>query len=251
MRPTVRLLFPLWAGLAVGCGSSTSAERSPVIAAAANLDPVLAALAPGFTADVGVRPTFSFGATGTLARQLENGAPFDVFVAADTATVHALAREGHVLAASVRVYARGRLAVWRPPGSGPLPDALGGLAGPRYRRIAVANPELAPYGAAAVQSLRAAGIWEQVASRVVYGENVAAARQFVATGNADVALLPLSLVPPGDPRLLVPNSLHAPLDQALGIARRAEHPDEARAFVAYLTGPQGRALLRSFGYETP
>jgi molybdate transport system substrate-binding protein len=235
-----------------GRGGGTNGADEIVVAAAANLTDAFGELGRRFKARTGVRVTFSFGATADLARQIENGAPFDVYAAADTAHVDGLAREGLLTEGTRAVYARGRLVVWTPPGSGLQLERVEDLAGARVSRVAIAKPDVAPYGQAAVESLRALNVWAQVEPKVVYAQSVAQAKQWAATGNADAALLPRSLVGEGEGKAVeVEGRLHAPIDQALAVVRASKKQDEARRFVEFVLSEEGQAVLKSFGYDAP
>lgn len=214
------------------------------MAAAANLSDSFAELARAFTAKTGVRVTFSFGATGDLATQIENGAPYDLFAAADVQHVDALKSKGLLAPETCVRYARGRLVLWTPHGDPvhQLQDVT------RMKRIAIANPDIAPYGEAAVESLRALGIWEEVEPKAVYGNNVSQTRQYAATGNVDAAFVPLSLVK--DHYLEVNERLHQPIDQALGVTKASKRQDAARRFADFVLSPEGQAILSRYGYAS-
>lgn len=244
----------------VGCALALALLTAPVTArgaevvaaAAANLATVLRPLAAAWERDSGVRVTLTFAATGALARQLEHGAPFDVFLSADTATVDALVARGVLDGATRRVFARGALVVWSPPGAGFVPGDLSELRDARLRRLAVANPAVAPYGAAARSALAAAGLWEAVEPRLVITQNVADARHVAATGNADAAFVSLSLVVGGPGSALrVDPALHPPLDHALALVAAGRGRADAQRFVAFLLGTEGRRALAAAGYEVP
>lgn len=220
--------------------------------AAADLQAALPEVAERYARTARRRPDFAFGSTGNLAAQIENGAPADLFFAADESFLERLAAAGLLEEGSRRVYAVGRLAlVWR--SSAPPPSSIADLAGPAYRAIALANPEHAPYGVAAAEALRAAGVWEVVEPRVISGENVAQALQFVSTGNADAGLVALGLVLGRDPlpHVLVPDTLHGPLRQAAAIVAGSRRRDEARRFLDFARGPEGREILRRYGFASP
>lgn len=223
------------------------------MAAASDLARAFEVLGEAFTATTGIRPVFSFGSSGLLARQVEAGAPLDAFASADRALVDRAIASGACDAATKTLYGRGRLVVWWPEGSTvPPPGRLIDLADPRFRRIAIANPEHAPYGRAAREALTAVGICDAVAPRLVFGENVLQAFQFAATGNTEVAIVALALaLGAGGGRLDVDASLHAPLDQVMVACRRGRHPDAGRAFVRFVDGETGRAIMRRYGFETP
>src|SRR5579864_732553 len=160
---------------------TTACRREPskpmvTVAAAANLTEVFGEIGPRFEAQTGIHPVFSYGSTAQLSRQIESSAPFDVFAAADSEHVAELDRNGLLAPGSRAVYARGVLALWFPAGG----DALNGLedlSSPTVRVVAIAKPDLAPYGQAAVDSLQRTGIWEQVKPKVVYAENISMAKQ--------------------------------------------------------------------------
>jgi molybdate transport system substrate-binding protein len=244
----------LWvAALAISSAACRNSEPSSLtVAAAANLTEVFGKIAEAFTRQTGIRVVLSYGSTSQLAQQIENGAPFDVFAAADTAHVDALVQEGKILPATRAIYARGRLALWIPPGSKALIARPEDLAAPSIRFVAIAKPEEAPYGAAAVEALRALGIWDKVRPKVVYASNINMSKQFAATGNADAAFTAYSLVA-GQPGrvILIDPRLHRPIDQALGVVSASRRQAGARRFVSFLMGREGSSLLSQFGYEIP
>jgi molybdate transport system substrate-binding protein len=245
------LIFALiFSGLG-GCRAEKGGEEEIVVAAAANLSEAFGEVGRRFTARTGVRVVFSFGATADLARQVEQGAPFDVFAAADLKHPDALAARGLLAEGTRAVYARGRLVLWTPRADLPL-ARVEDLTGGGVTRVAVAKPDLAPYGEAAVEAMRAAGVWAGVEPKVVYAQSVAQARQFAATGNADAAFLPRSLVREGEGRFVeVDASLHRPIDQAVAVVRASRQQGPARRFVEFLLSEEGRAVLKSFGYAEP
>lgn len=249
-------LFLLLAHFAeLGCarkGGDAKGENEIVIAAAANLTDAFDELGRRFTAKTGVRVTGSFGATADLAKQIENGAPFDVYAAADVSHVDALAQKGLLTDGTRAVYARGRLVVWLPPGSDLQFGRVEDLAGAGVSKVAVAKPDVAPYGQAAVESLRALNVWGQVEPKVVYAQSVAQARQWAASGNADAAFLPRSLVKEGEGRTIeVDERLHAPIDQAIAVVRASKRQDAAQRFIEFVLSEEGQSVLKSFGYEAP
>jgi molybdate transport system substrate-binding protein len=239
---------------ASGCGGrgERASGDEVVVAAAANLTDAFGEVGRRFTAKTGVRVTYSFGATADLSKQIEGGAPFDLFASADVAHVDELVKKGLLVAETRAVYARGRLVLWVPPGARAPVARLEDLAGAGVTRVAVAKPDAAPYGRAAVESLRALNLWGQVEPKVVYSQSVAQARQFAASGNADAAFIPRSLVKEGEGAAVeVEERLHAPIDQALGVVRASGRQDAARKFVEFVLSDEGRAVLKSFGYDSP
>lgn len=233
-----------------GPGGQQAEPQEITVAAAANLTDAFAELGKEFTARTGIRVTFSFGATADLARQIENGAPFDLFASADVEHVERLNSLGLVLPGTNRVYARGRLVLWIPPESKLTLGRLEELTRPEVERVAIAKPDVAPYGRAAVEALRALDLWTQVEPKVIYGQNVSQTRQYAATGNAEVAFLPRALVKPDEGRFLeVDERLHQPIDQVIAVLKDSPHHDAARRFVSYLLGPEGQTLLERYGYK--
>ena len=239
------IALPFALALNACSAGSVAAHPQVHVAAASNLGRTLGTLARAFEAGTGIAVVPSLGATAQLAAQIENGAPFDVFLAADTEHVDALVKSGAALADSRAIYARGRLAVWT--ASHQTPANLQQLSDARI--IAIAKPELAPYGAAAVESLQHLGLWERLQSRIVYAPSVSTAKQYADTGNADAAFTALALViaEPGH-YFVIDEGQHRPLDQALCIVRRSAQPELARKFTTFLLGKEGRAILSRAGY---
>lgn len=218
-------------------------------AAAANLSDAFNELGKQFTARTGIRVVYSFGATADLAKQIENGAPFDLFAAADTEHIEQLHRHGLIVPGTAALYARGRLVVWTAAGSNIRLDRIEDLRVAEVERIAIARPDAAPYGRAAVEALRALGLWNDVESKVIYGQNVSQAKQYVATGNADAALLPRSLVRKGEGHAIeVDERLHQPINQSLAVIQSSAKQQAASLFSQYVLSPEGQSLLERYGY---
>lgn len=250
----VALLVALALAVA-GCGdgdaASTAGGREITVAAASDLRFAFEEVGERFAQETGIEVTFSFGSSGQLREQIINGAPFDVFASADVDFVDAVIDAGHGDPDTKADYGIGRIALWSPPGIG-LPSAVEDLADPRYRRIAIANPTHAPYGAAAEQALAAAGVLDQVRDRLVFGENISDTLRIARSGNADVALVALSLVIAGDvPYTLVDDALHEPLRQALVVTATGPSGDAGREFAAFLAGPTGRGVMVRYGFALP
>ncbi len=223
-----------------------------LVAAAANLTETFAEIGPQFTKKTGIPVVFSFGSTADLAKQIENGAPFDVFASADSEHIDQLDRQGLLTPGSRAVYARGRLVIWLPSGSRLQVARIEDITAKEFERICVAKPDVAPYGKATVESLRALGIWNQVEPKVVYAQNVSQAKQYAATGNAEVAFIPLALVKPGEGNYIeVAETLHAPIDQALGVIKASTKQDPARQFADFLLSTEVQELLLIKGYRKP
>jgi molybdate transport system substrate-binding protein len=235
------------------CAACRKAEPPVLtVAAAANLTEAFEQIGQAFTRQTGIRTVFSYASTAQLAQQIENAAPFDVFAAADIEHVDQLIREGKLLPQSRAIYARGRLALWVPRDGKAHIGKLEDLTAPSVRFVSIAQPEAAPYGAAAVESLRNVGIWDKVQPKIVYASNINMSKQFAATGNADAAFTAYALVRKEQGRVMViDEKLHRPIDQALGIVSASLRQADARRFVSYLTARGGRAILERYGYQLP
>ena len=222
------------------------------VAAAANLTEAFAEIGPRFTDKTGIRVIFSFGATADLAKQIENGAPFDVFASADSEHVDQLERKDLLTPGTRAIYARGRLVMWLPPNSNLKAEHIQDITAGQFERIAIAKPDVAPYGRATVESLRALAIWSAIEGKVIYAQNVSQAKQYTATGNAEVAFIPLALVKPGEGNYLeVSDELHQPINQALGVMKESPKQSQAWRFVDFLLSAEGRDLLMKKGYSAP
>ena len=240
--------------LLVACSPTLNppARESLLVSAASNMMPAMEELAASYYQQTGRSMTFNFAASGQLAQQIEQGAPVDLFISADVAYVQDLAAKQRILPDTMQVYARGSLTLWTRADSSLDIEAVHDLGRPDIRRVAIANPEHAPYGRAARQALQAAGVWQEVEPKLVLGENVRQTLQYAETGNVEVAIVPLSLsINSGGRWKLIPEDLHSPLDQALGVVADSPHQAEARDFAAFITGPQGQAILSKFGYTFP
>jgi molybdate transport system substrate-binding protein len=253
LRRTSSVLTLLALGELAACERAAPTPREPIrVAAASDLSQAFPELARGFQAQTGLEVRFTFGSTGLLARQLRDGAPFDVFAAAQASFVEDVVRAGVCEADTRAAYGRGRLALWsaapRTAGSGPR--TLRDLLDPRYQRIAIANPEHAPYGKAAREALQQSGLWQQLEGRILLAENVRQALQFAESGNAEAALVALSLVIEDRSATwtAVDPALHAPIEQTLVACSRGKRAADGRRFAAYVGSPAGRAVMRRFGF---
>jgi molybdate transport system substrate-binding protein len=235
-----------------GFSPARSSKGEVAIAAAANLNEVCQIIGPRFEAATGIHPVFSFASTAQLALQIEHAAPFDVFAAADVEHVEQLEKKGFLASGSKAVYATGILALWIPPGAGMKIDNVSDITQPSVRVIALAKPELAPYGLAARESLQRLGIWDQVQPRIVYADNISMAKQYGASGNADAVFTAYSLVMKESGKAIpVDEQLHRPIDQALAIIAASRHAEAAREFADFLLKGEGRNILGNSGYRLP
>lgn len=232
--------------------------QPPLVAGAADLQFALEEVAQRFRAETGRQVRLSFGSSGNITRQIEQGAPVELFLSADEAFVFRLHEGGHARDRGA-LYAIGRIVLFTPPGS-PLRTDQGmaairaGLEAGRIRRFAIANPEHAPYGRAAEQALRAEGLWERLQPHLVLGENVSQAAQFALAGGSQGGIVAYSLVlaPALQGRgafALIPDSLHEPLRQRMVLTRRAG--PVAEAFHAYMQAAPAREIMRRYGFVLP
>ncbi|MEN9903883.1 MAG: molybdate transporter substrate-binding protein [Pseudomonadota bacterium] len=224
------------------------------VAVAANFSAPMHRLAQAFEQETGHRLLLSFGATGSLQAQIRHGAPFQVLLAADEETPRRLEADGLGVAGSRFTYATGRLVLWsQQPG---LVDGQGEvLRSAAYPRLALANPKLAPYGAAAIETLTRLGLLALWRPRLVQGDSIAQTYQFVASGNATLGFVALAQVY-SDGRIargsawVVPARLHAPIRQQALLLDAGQGNPAASALLEFLRGGQARAVIRSFGYES-
>lgn len=251
-----RFSWLLWTVALLGsCDARRSAESANgtlTVAAAANLTNVFGEVGQSFKARTGMGVVFSYGSTAQLAQQIDNGAPFDLFAAADTQHVDALVSTRKVIGDSRRVYALGQLALWIPDEEQNRFRELKDLAAPNIRFIAVAQPELAPYGYATVEALKNAGLWDSVHVKLVYANSVNMAKQLATSGNAEAAFTAYSLVlhDRGTVLKVDPHFYH-PIEQAMAIVASSTRLEEAKKFQAFLLGNEGRTILAKNGYLVP
>lgn len=241
-----------WVLLAACAWFAPARAATVTVAVAANFTAPMEVLAPAFERQTGHKTILSFGATGTFHAQIRSGAPFQVLLAADADTPRQLEQEGFAVAGSRFTYAVGKLVLWsKQPG---LVDDNGGvLRTGRFRHIAVANPKLAPYGAAAMETLTRLGVLRDLQPKIVLGENITQTYQFVASQNAQLGFVALSQVTSGGRIIggsawLVPADLYSPIRQDAALLATGKDNPAAVAFLAFLRSEQARAVIRSFGY---
>lgn len=230
------------------------AESTPMrIAGAANLVKVMEEIVPRFEKQSGVEVDFIPGSSGKLAAQLKEGAPFDLFMSADVKFVDEATASGECLPDSKKIYARGHLVMWSKEGAKDEPPAkLDGLADKKYETIALAQPDQAPYGAAAKASLEKVGAWKTIEKRVIYGPSLEETTKLVESDNAEVGLLALSQVIKQKGKYIqVPDDLHDPLDQALAVCKNGKQQAMAGKFIEFLGTPEIQELMKGYGYTIP
>jgi molybdate transport system substrate-binding protein len=250
------LLCMLTVLLVLSIPGRTAAEEL-TIAAASDLTFVFPEVAARFQKDTGNSVKFSFGSSGNFLSQIQNGAPFDMFFSADIGYPRKLEAAGLAEPGSLYEYAVGKLVLWVPRASTlDLKQGLAVLTEQSIRKIAIANPEHAPYGRAAVAAMKHDGVYDKVSGKLVMGENISQTAQFVQSGNADIGLLALSLAVA--PNLkekgryeLVPTSDYPPIEQAAVIVKSSKKIATAKQFLAYMKKPEIVSLMRDYGFVVP
>ncbi|MEE3926407.1 molybdate ABC transporter substrate-binding protein [Pseudomonas viridiflava] len=239
---------------AAAISSATSALADEVqVAVAANFTAPIQAIAKDFERDTGHKLVAAFGATGQIYTQIKNGAPFEVFLSADDTTPAKLEQEGDTVKGSRFTYAVGTLALWSPK-DGYVDDQGNVLKGNQYEHLSIANPKTAPYGLAATQVLSKLGLSDTTKAKIVEGQSITQAYQFVSTGNAELGFVALSQIYK-DGKLtsgsawIVPAALHDPIKQDAVILNKGKDSAAAKALVDYLKGPQAAAIIKSYGYQ--
>jgi molybdate transport system substrate-binding protein len=228
------------------------------VAAAADLNYAMKDLAARFEQKTGNKVDLSFGASGNFYSQIQNGAPFDLFFSADLDYAKKLAEAGKIDSASVRTYAIGHLVLWVPNSSQLDPEKLKMdlLLDPSIKKIAVANPQHAPYGRAGMAALEHFGLKDKVADKIVLGENISQTGQFVQSGNAQAGLIALSLAMSPAMKSAgkyweVPQDAYPEIQQGVGILSSSKHKQAAQAFIDYISSPEGTAVLEQYGFRVP
>jgi molybdate transport system substrate-binding protein len=229
---------------------TTSGGGELTVAAASDLTPAFDEIGREFESTHNTKVIFVYGSTGMLTRQIENGAPMDLFAAANVSYIDELEKQGLIIPDSKAIYGRGRITLWTPDDSNLRLQGVADLVRPEVQRIAIANPDHAPYGLAARQALESAGVWDRVKPKLVYADNIRQTLQFAQTGNVEVAIVALSLSMQSKGRWsLIPEELHQPIDQALAIMKTTKNEAAARDFAAFVRGPQAQAILKKYGFK--
>ncbi len=240
--------------LFVAYATSLRAEEA-MVAVAANFSAPMQQIAALFQKETGHQIKLSFGASGGIYAQIKNGAPFDLFLSADQLTPQKLEAEGLGVPNSRFTYATGQLVLWSKQEG--LVDAKGhALQNKSIQRIALANPKLAPYGAAAMETMTNLGLLKELQSKLVQGDNIAQTYQFVSTQNAQIGFVALSQVfangkITSGSAWIVPGNLHQPIQQDVILLRKGQDNKAATALLLYLKGEQAKKIMKSFGYLSP
>jgi molybdate transport system substrate-binding protein len=243
--------------LALMLAAGSGARAQPVapaitVYAASDLDMAFREIKPIFEKAAGTRVTLVMGSTGNLAKQIEHGAPADVFFAANETFVDDLQRAGAVIPQTRALYAQGRIVLATPTKSTVAVRELTDLLRPEVRRVAIANPAHAPYGRAAQEALESVGVWERLKPKLVYGENIRHTLQFVETGAVEAGIVALSVAGVPDVRSVpIDPKLHKPLNQVAAVVKRSARPELGVAFIQFLNGPEGRPIMKRYGFFLP
>lgn len=218
------------------------------VAVAANFTEPAKEIAQIFQSTTGHKAILSFGATGQFYAQITQGAPFQVFLSADDTTPKKLVGDGHAVSNSVFTYAIGKLVLFSKDAG--LVKGEQTLRDAKFNKIAIANPASAPYGAAGVEAMKKLGVYDAIAPKIVQGSNISQTFQFVDTGNAELGFVALSQVieKSGGSRWAVPATLYPPIRQDAVLLKTGENNEAAKAFIAFLKGPEAKAIVERFGY---
>lgn len=240
----------LIAGLVLWCSANVAAAGSAAVAVAANFTDAAKEIGALYEKDTGNEVVFSFGSTGQLYAQISQAAPFDVFLSADDARTKIAIREGHAVVGTDFTYAVGKLVLFSTDSK--LVKGEATLQSGAFDKIAIANPATAPYGAAAVETMKALGVYDALSSKIVQGQNITQTYQFVETGNAQLGFVALSQLAgkQGGSQWPVPENLYKPIAQDAVLLEHGKSNEAARAFLAFLKGGKARAVMKKFGYGT-
>jgi molybdate transport system substrate-binding protein len=258
-RRSIALLMVLLVGALVGCTSNgaekpISEQSKPVltVGAASDLTKAFTELGKAFEEEYDCMITFSFGSTGNLAEQIINGAPFDVFAAANEKMMEELDEKGMILSDTKQLYALGRIGITTMKNSPIQVETVEALLNPEIKKIAIANPDHAPYGLAAKEALVSLGLWEELEPKFVYGKNISETLMFITTGNAEVGFIALSLNDEESLSFtLVEEQLHNPLSQAMAVIKAAKQEDLGREFIDYVLSEKGQKIMNGYGFTLP
>lgn len=249
LRATLKSLAVVIAAFSMSAAFADEVQ----VAVAANFTAPIQAIAKAFEADTGHKLVAAYGATGQFYTQIKNGAPFEVFLAADDTTPAKLEKEGDTVPGSRFTYAVGKLALWSAK-EGYVDGKGAVLKANQYQHLSIADPKAAPYGLAATQVLAKLDLTEATKDKIVTGQNITQAYQFVSTGNAELGFVALSQIYK-DGKItsgsawMVPSNLHDPIKQDAVILSKGKDSAAAKALVEYLKGPKAAAVIKSYGYE--
>jgi molybdate transport system substrate-binding protein len=249
MQPLSRHVLNALSGLMLALGASTAAQAAQTnVAVAANFTDAANEIAAVFKEKTGHEAILSFGSTGQLYTQITQAAPFEVFLAADDERPRKAIEEGFAVPGSQFTYAIGTLVLWSQDPA--LVHGERTLKAGGFTKLAIANPEAAPYGAAAVQTMKTLGVYDQLEPKLVQGNNISQTLQFVETGNAELGFIALAQVARHNDgsRWVVPEDLHDTIRQDAVLLKTGAESEAAQAFVEFLKGPEAAAIIKEFGY---
>jgi molybdate transport system substrate-binding protein len=244
--------------LAILLCSATARSQEIAVAAAADLKFAMGELTANFEKQTGTKVNVTYGSSGNFFSQIQNGAPFDMFFSADVDYAKKLEAAGLAEPGTLYNYAVGRIVIWMPQGVKVDLNAQGmnALLDSAIQKIAIANPAHAPYGRAAVAAMKKAGIYEKAEPKLVYGENISQATQFVQSGNAQAGIIALSLaispaMKDSGKSWPIPAELHPPIEQAAVVTKSSQKKEAAKAFLEYIKSAAGKAVMDKYGFTTP
>ncbi|MCM3601018.1 molybdate ABC transporter substrate-binding protein [Robertmurraya korlensis] len=245
------LLLILSLFIVSGCVNNKTEEKAINVAAAADLSHAFTEIGKEFTEETGIKVEFTFGSTGLLTKQIKEGAPFDLFAAAHESYIDDLLDSESVLEDSKEYYAIGRIVLMANKKEDVILDK-NYLLSPEVKTITIANPEHAPYGKAAKETLEAWGIWEEIEPKIVYAENIRQAYQYVESGNADAGLIALALMTETEyPYEVIDEDNHQPIVQALAIPSQTDKEEWSRQFSDFILSDKGKETLKKYGFDLP
>ena len=251
-RPALFFIAVLPALLCADHAHGATVKKTLTVAAASDMTYALKEIVAGFERETGTNVVVSYGSTGILATQIRNGAPFDVYLAADASVVRALAADGFIVPDTVAPYATGVIVLAGRSELGLRLESIKDLQRPDVRLVAIANPGHAPYGRAAKEALVSAGIWDAIEHKIVFGENIAQAVKFVQSGDADAGIVALSVAQQsGITFVRIGGNAHRPIEQAAGVLKASKEQAAAVEFIKYLSGPRSAAILKRYGFGEP
>ena len=218
------------------------------VAAASDLQPAFKEIGGLYKQRTGNNVIFTFGSSGLLSKQIMHGAPFDIFASANKRYIEELKNKGLIADDKYYVFCRGRIAVVVNKNSGSLPVSINDLIKGSFKKIAIANPEHAPYGAAAKEAMIKSNIWDDLKPRLIYGENIRQALQYIRTGDADAGIVALSLVAADNNYLLIDEGLHNPIEQSIAVLMDSKKKSYAEGFMDIVLNETGREILEKYGF---
>lgn len=246
-------LFLLTACTIEDSNSNKAASQEEIkVAAASDFTKAFREIEPQFEQQTGIKVKFIFESSGQLKEQITNGAPYDVFAAANVEYVNDLKQKNMIVPGSDQIFQLGRIGIATKKDHSLRIQTLDDLTRPEVKKIAIANPNYAPYGYAAKQALQKTGIWNQVKDKLVYAKNISDTITYLKSGNAEAGIVSLSLVQGENIQFhLIDESLHDPIQQTVAIVKSTKNKQDAQQFIDFLNDPAGKKILQKYGYTLP